>query len=218
WHARLPTLRPKPSIAAGSLTPRALAARARCRARGSAIAQGMVPRRLRAMPPPARAGIGGPRQALAAQAPTRVRTMGGLEDLAAKPRTRCERGGAHSSPGEGNLFEALAADLCKGAGDRPSAAAPVEIAGRPVVEQRPHDQAAELAHVERVPAALKQVLAQTQALIEGIKVELVNLALEGATLTRIADGGVARHGTRHLQHQRAVTRFQGIAPPLRRAL
>src|SRR5215831_9355876 len=112
------------------------------------------------------------------------------------------RGGStQSSPGEGNLFEALAADLCKGTGDRPSAAAPVEIAGRPVVEQGPHDQTTELAHVERVPAALKQVLAQTQALIEGIKVELVNLALEGAALTRIADGGIARHGTRHLQHQ-----------------
>ena len=63
-------------------------------------------------------------------------------------------------------FSSFAADLGEGAGDRPAAAAPVEVAGRRVVEQRPDDQAVELAHVERVAAALEQMLAEPQALID----------------------------------------------------
>src|SRR5262249_40148756 len=121
-------------------------------------------------------------------------------------------------PGEGDLFQARAADAGENARDGPAAAAPIEVAGRRIVEKRPDDQAVELAHIEGVPAAFEQMLTQTQALIGGIKIELVDLALVADALTRAAERGVARNRASHLQHQRAVAALDGIAPPLGRAL
>src|SRR4029077_6624783 len=86
--------------------------------------------------------------------------------------------------GEGDLFQPRATDLGEGAGDGSSAAAPVEVARGGVVEQSPHDQAVELAHVERVAAALEQVLAEPQPLIDRIEIEFVDLALERPPLAR----------------------------------
>ena len=67
-------------------------------------------------------------------------------------------------------------------------------------------------------AALEQVLAEPQPLIERIEIELVDLTLVGGALTRAADRRISRHRAGHLQHQRAVAGFQRIAPPFRRAL
>src|SRR5262245_60433156 len=92
-----------------------------------------------------------------------------------------------SAPRKGDLLQPPAADARVGAGDGPATTPPIEIARRRVVDQRPHHQARQLAHVEHVPAALEQVLAEPQALIDRIEVELENLALKRAALPRGAE-------------------------------
>src|SRR3990172_723037 len=94
------------------------------------------------------------------QPPPRRRRYSNLADAR---KAGCELPSEASAPGEGDLFQPCAADLGKGAGNGPAAAAPVEVARGRVVEQRPHDQAAQLAHVQRMAAALEQVLAEAHA-------------------------------------------------------
>src|SRR5262245_60210575 len=123
-----------------------------------------------------------------------------------------------SAPGEGYLLQPGVAELGVGAGHRPATAAPVEVAGGRVVEQRPHDKALGLAHVEGVAAALEQMLAQPETLVDRIEVELVDFALVGAAMACGAEGGVAHHLAVEVEHQGAFARADGTAPPLRRAL
>src|SRR5262245_8780269 len=135
-----------------------------------------------------------------------------------RPCSALGRLAGHSVPGERHLFQALAADAGEGACYRTPAAAPIKVAGAGIAEQRPDDQTVEPSHVKRMAAALKQMLAEPQALVEGIEVEFVDFALVAPALARVAEGGIAGHRTAHVQHQGAVAGFHGVAPPFRGAL
>src|SRR5262245_18388468 len=123
-----------------------------------------------------------------------------------------------SAPGEGDLFQPLAADTGEGACHRAPTAAPIKVAGTGIAEQCPDDEAVEPTQVERVPAALEQVLAESRALIERIQIKFVNFALIAHTLARVAERRVARNRAPDVEHQRAVTGLHGITRPVRRAL
>src|SRR5688572_5069000 len=62
------------------------------------------------------------------------------------------------------------------------------------------------------------MLAETDALADGIEVELVDFALIGSALPGGAVGRIADELAAMLEHQDAVTRPYGAAPPLGRAL
>src|SRR5262245_53459197 len=165
---------------------------------------------------------------LPAASPTKRRApsiaAGSRAPLARKAKARCSRRCRpsrrmpFSAPGEGDLFQTLAANARERACDRTSAAAPIKIAGAGIAEERPHDQAIEPAHIERVTTTLEQVFAKAQTLIERIEIELVDLALVAPALARVPEGRIARDRATNVQHQGTVAGLHGIAPPLGRAL
>src|SRR5690606_20285349 len=119
--------------------------------------------------------------------------------------------------GEGDLFQLLAVDGFESPLHGTAAAAPVEVGRHRVLGKRPDDEAFQAPLIEPVAASLEQVLAVTEALVDGSYIELVNFALVGPARAAEAERRVTDDGAALLEHDQAVAAADDARPPIRAA-